>query len=54
MIVEVLNVALFKILLKVNVGIFEIVGVQEEKRGGAGRTSLQEIPFTTPNVKRSV
>jgi len=39
--VEVLNVALFKFLLKVNIGILKIVGVQEEKRGGAGRTNLK-------------
>jgi len=31
---------LFKLLLKVNVEIFKIVGVQEEKCGGAGRRSL--------------
>jgi len=41
--VEVLNVALFKLLLKVNVGIFKIVGVQEEKRGCAGRRSLKVL-----------
>jgi len=31
--VEGLNVALFKLLLKVNVGIFKIVGMKEEKHG---------------------
>jgi len=31
---------LLKLKVKVNVGIFKIVGVQEEKCGGAGRRSL--------------
>jgi len=46
----VLNVALFKFLLKVNVGILKIVGVQEEKCGGAGRTSLQNMVLNGPKL----
>jgi len=36
---EMQNGALFKLYVKVNVRIFKIVGVQEEKREGAGRRS---------------
>ena len=50
--VEVLNIALFKFLLKVNVEIFKIVGVQEEKRGVKEEEALHpySITYTFLNI----